>query len=63
MRIFRIPVYHHVEVVDSLLMVFNHLVRFCPLVYESDVRGDFFDTAAERENRLLELFDAAVSQT
>ncbi len=50
MRIFRIPVYHHVEVVDSLLMVINHLVRFCPLVYESDVRGDFFDTAAEREN-------------
>ena len=63
MCIFGIPVYHHVKVVNSFLMVFNHLVRFCPLVHKPDVCGNFFDAAAEWENRLLKLFYAAVGQT
>lgn len=57
-----IPVNYNVEVVYGLLVVFNHLVRFGPLVHKSYVSGDLLDAAAEREYGLFEFLYAAVGQ-
>lgn len=61
MGILRVLLYDHVEVLDGLFVVLDHLVGLCSLMHEPDVRRNSIDASAVGEDGLLELLEAAVS--
>ena len=55
MSILRVLSDHDIEVGDSFLVQFNHLVGLCTLVDVPKVTGDLLNAARVREDRLLKL--------
>jgi hypothetical protein len=62
-RVFRIPVNHHIKILNCFFMVLDHLISLCTLMHKSNVCGDLLDTATKRENCLFKFFDTTVCQT
>lgn len=63
MGIFPVFFYNFREILDSLLMISDHLVRLGPLVNILDVCGYHLDGLSVRIYGLLELLSQAVCQT
>ena len=53
---------HCVEVFNSLSMMVNHLMGFCPFVDIPDVVGNAADALGEGEYCLFEFFQPAVAE-
>ena len=63
MSILWVPVYYDIKIFYCLFMIIDHLVCFCSLMYEANVRRYFLYTAAKWENRLLELLNATIGKS